>query len=718
MSRSLSHAVVGGLAVFAALGLTASAAEAAQTAKLDYRCKFPLIGTQPLSLDITLDIPDSVPSGEPTAPFGIKAVASVGGLSVPPLEPFGEVRTIGGVTEAQQPGKGTAARARVELADGSGVNVRVPINVQPSTFVTPVQYPLVLNATGQAPSLTLDVPGAAKVVLTELILNLYGHDEDGTPVEGLATPPTDIDRAPYADIDGDPGTFNVPCKLDPATQNLQLAAFEVGHGDPCEVLGSCPNQPPSKPGRPSATFTGTDRVTLFWDQATDDRGVTGYDVFRGGTKVATVPNNAPYTVTGLAPNTAYEFRVEAFDADGARTSSDAVTVRTGADLPGRQKATVNYKCKFPLRGTTPVAFEFGLDVPDTWPVGEPTGAFPVNVRASLAADFSLPIVTEEASVLASVSEAQSPGRGSGLRLSVLPPDGGPIAARVPINYEPFALPLPAPAFWVFNGSGVLPSLTVHAPGTTRINLVAPALNLSVRNASGEPIEGWSTPPTDIDRQPYADVDGDPATFNVPCKPDPADQNMQLASFETRGEPTPTPTPTPTPSASYAVAGSVKLATLVRGSLALKGQADLSFTRSGINRTVNGTLDLGQGSGRLVALGFLPVTAKLGLVSSGAVTGMQGGFTGGLFLEQKVRIKVLEAKLFGAIPLIAGNGCQTRQLTDLYLGSPGVWKDSKGGSLSATFKISDLNGCGALNGLVSPLTAGGGNTINVTLTPKA
>ncbi len=163
--------------------------------------------------------------------------------------------------------------------------------------------------------------------------------------------------------------------------------------------------------------------------------------------------------------------------------------------------------------------------------------------------------------------------------------------------------------------------------------------------------------------------------------------------------------------SYALAGSTSLKTLVRGSLALKGQADLTYGPPANLRTVNGTLDLDPTSGRLVALGFLPVTAKVAFVSSGAATGYFGGFAGSLSLSQKVRIKVLEAKLFGAIPLIGGNNCQTKQLTTLNLNT------STSGTLTGTYAISDLNGCGALNGLVSPLTAGDGNTIGLTLTRK-
>lgn len=165
---------------------------------------------------------------------------------------------------------------------------------------------------------------------------------------------------------------------------------------------------------------------------------------------------------------------------------------------------------------------------------------------------------------------------------------------------------------------------------------------------------------------------------------------------------------------FAVAGSTSLKTLA-GKLGLTGS--LSLVPDVEAGTVTGDLALAESSGRMVAAGFLPVTARFAFVPSGSATGTVETAEGGgdqLELNAKVRIKVVQAKLFGAIPLVTGTGCQTRQLTDLALTSSGFARRT-GGTLAGTYRISDLNGCGALNGLVSPLTAGGGNTISLTLT---
>ncbi len=56
-------------------------------------------------------------------------------------------------------------------------------------------------------------------------------------------------------------------------------------------------------------------LTLGWNASTDNVGVTGYDVYRNGTKVATVTTTSS-SQTGLACGTSYTFGVVARDAAG------------------------------------------------------------------------------------------------------------------------------------------------------------------------------------------------------------------------------------------------------------------------------------------------------------------------------------------------------------------------------------------------------------------
>ncbi|MFN7142564.1 MAG: hypothetical protein ACK4YP_02215, partial [Myxococcota bacterium] len=188
-------------------------------------------------------------------------------------------------------------------------------------------------------------------------------------------------------------------------------------------------------------------------------------------------------------------------------------------------------------------------------------------------------------------------------------------------------------------------------------------------------------------------------------------------------PTPVPTAPPTPTAtpkpitakfSYSLQGSTTLKTLTKGTMPLTGGVNATLTVS--TGDVLADLTLNDTQGRLTALGFIPVTATVGFVTSGPTTGKL--VDDELTTNSKVRIKVKSVKAFGAIPLAGGNSCQTKQLSDITLTSTDAFDPTgTGGTIAGTYKISDLNGCGLLNGLVSPITAGPGNTITVKLTPK-
>jgi hypothetical protein len=87
-------------------------------------------------------------------------------------------------------------------------------------------------------------------------------------------------------------------------------------------------QAPSVPGNLTVTAKTATSVTLSWTASTDNVGVTGYQVLRNGTAVATA-TTTPYTVTGLTPATAYTFTVTARDAAGnTSAASNAVSVTT------------------------------------------------------------------------------------------------------------------------------------------------------------------------------------------------------------------------------------------------------------------------------------------------------------------------------------------------------------------------------------------------------
>ncbi|MEU4656392.1 cellulase family glycosylhydrolase [Streptomyces sp. NPDC023723] len=120
--------------------------------------------------------------------------------------------------------------------------------------------------------------------------------------------------------------------------------------------GTPDTQAPTAPGTPVASAVSATSVTLSWPAATDNVGVTGYEVVRvtGSTQtVAASATTTTVTVPSLTAGTAYTFAVYAKDAAGNRSARSAtVTVTTDEDT-----------------GTPGAACSVGYRVVGEWPGG-------------------------------------------------------------------------------------------------------------------------------------------------------------------------------------------------------------------------------------------------------------------------------------------------------------------------------------------------------------
>jgi len=90
--------------------------------------------------------------------------------------------------------------------------------------------------------------------------------------------------------------------------------------------------PPTPPGTPTLVSSTPTSVTIQWGTATDNVGVTSYDVFRDGQKCAsTNASTRTATCDGLSPSTQYGFYVNANDAAGNNSQpSETLQVTTPA----------------------------------------------------------------------------------------------------------------------------------------------------------------------------------------------------------------------------------------------------------------------------------------------------------------------------------------------------------------------------------------------------
>jgi chitodextrinase len=91
-------------------------------------------------------------------------------------------------------------------------------------------------------------------------------------------------------------------------------------------------QAPSIPANVSGAATGTPQVNLSWSASTDNIGVTGYTIYRGGVSLTTVSGSTlSYTDLAVTPSTSYVYTVDAFDLAANHSSvSASVNVTTPA----------------------------------------------------------------------------------------------------------------------------------------------------------------------------------------------------------------------------------------------------------------------------------------------------------------------------------------------------------------------------------------------------
>jgi chitodextrinase len=110
---------------------------------------------------------------------------------------------------------------------------------------------------------------------------------------------------------------------DPSLRPQLVLTLQSGGGD---------LEAPRAPANLTAGAASSTRVDLSWDAATDNVGVTGYEIFRNGSLLAS-PTGTSYTDTSASPGTTYTYQVKARDAAGNRSDpSNSATVLTPPDL--------------------------------------------------------------------------------------------------------------------------------------------------------------------------------------------------------------------------------------------------------------------------------------------------------------------------------------------------------------------------------------------------
>jgi chitodextrinase len=143
---------------------------------------------------------------------------------------------------------------------------------------------------------------------------------------------------------------------------------------------SCPDTQPPSPPQNLATIGATQTsISVSWSASTDNVGVGGYHLYRGGAKVDWTSATS-YTFGGLSCGTSYALAVEADDAAGNRSVASATTASTAA-CPAVSCPVGEYSAQYYGNTTlsgTPVLQRCEAAINHDWASGGPGGTVPAD----------------------------------------------------------------------------------------------------------------------------------------------------------------------------------------------------------------------------------------------------------------------------------------------------------------------------------------------------
>jgi chitodextrinase len=127
----------------------------------------------------------------------------------------------------------------------------------------------------------------------------------------------------YSDATVSPNTaYTYTVKAKDAAGNRSVASNSASVTTPPDT------QAPTAPANLTAVAGSGPRVDLSWNASTDNVGVTGYEVFRGGALVGTATGTS-YSDGTVTPGSTYSYQVSARDAAGNRSGfSNTATLTT------------------------------------------------------------------------------------------------------------------------------------------------------------------------------------------------------------------------------------------------------------------------------------------------------------------------------------------------------------------------------------------------------
>ncbi len=160
-----------------------------------------------------------------------------------------------------------------------------------------------------------------------------------TTAQATTTPSGTTPAIPAIPAQPSPGTGGLTIPAEPATPAVPAATSTTAT--------STDTVAPSVPTNLVASAVSTSQINLSWSDSTDNVGVVGYKVYRGGTQIATAVALATsttvvlasYSDTGLQASTTYTYAVAAYDAAG-NTSAQSASASATTNPPPPPVSTI------------------------------------------------------------------------------------------------------------------------------------------------------------------------------------------------------------------------------------------------------------------------------------------------------------------------------------------------------------------------------------------
>jgi hypothetical protein len=229
--------------------------------------------------------------------------------------------TFGGVAAAATSWSATSIVAPVPAAATTG-NVVVTVGGAASnglSFTVPVPSPSItsLNPTSGAVGTSVTISGAN-----------FGAAQGSSTVKFNGTTATASSWSATSIV--------APVPVGATTGNVVVTVGGAASNGVSFTL-QADTTPPTVPTGLTASAISSSQINLSWTASTDNVGVTGYNIYRGGSKIGTTPSTT-YQDTGLAASTSYTYNVSAFDAAGntsaqSSTASTTTLASSGGGIP-------------------------------------------------------------------------------------------------------------------------------------------------------------------------------------------------------------------------------------------------------------------------------------------------------------------------------------------------------------------------------------------------